>query len=301
MANEDYGKFLARQTAIIHEAAFDATFPYISYQDFVPVDTSGNQFAGSVAFISTDAVGNAAFINGNADDVPLADLDRNVTLAPVQFGAIGYGYGYDELGRAMAAGENLTAKKAIAARKAYEEFMQNLAFSGSIEKGMKGLLNQSGITPTVVTTKWASLTLEKAMGYINQALRAAGENGVITADTLIVPTDIYDALSGSVVSGTGIDGLTFAQTRNVASSQSGKQITIRSNSNLDTAGTNSTGRIVAYRNASDVVSLALPMPHQFLEAEKVGGKLRWLVPGVFRTAGVHVERAKEFVYLDNKA
>src|SRR5699024_9825741 len=167
MATEDYGKFLARQTAIINEAAFDATFPYINYQDLVPVDTSGNQFAGSVAFVSADGVGNADFINGNADDVPLADLDRSVTLAPVQFGAIGYAYGYDELGRAQAAGENLTAKKAIAARKAYEEFMQNLAFSGNTEKGMKGLLNQSGITPTVVTTKWVSLTLEKAMGYIN--------------------------------------------------------------------------------------------------------------------------------------
>src|SRR5699024_4649060 len=161
MATEDYGKFLARQTAIINEAAFDATFPYINYQDLVPVDTSGNQFAGSVAFVSADGVGNAAFINGNADDVPLADLDRNVTLAPVQFGAIGYAYGYDELGRAQAAGENLTAKKAIAARKAYEEFMQTRAMSGNTEKGMSGLTNQSGITATKASATWATApTLE---------------------------------------------------------------------------------------------------------------------------------------------
>src|SRR5690625_1344439 len=127
MANREVLKWLQGQAARIKEQVMDEEFAHINYAELVPVTSEGNPWQQAVAFISTDSVGKAEFINGNADDVPMADVDVGGRIAPVHFAAIGYGYGYDEINSARVMGVDLTTLKTRAARPGVEECMQENA------------------------------------------------------------------------------------------------------------------------------------------------------------------------------
>src|SRR5699024_11051009 len=89
--------WLRSQQTQLEAVALNSEFPEIQYKQLVPVVTGGNEFAGAVSFYSGTAVGQAEFINGNADDIPLADIDSNARVQPVYMAAIGYAYGSDEV------------------------------------------------------------------------------------------------------------------------------------------------------------------------------------------------------------
>src|SRR5699024_2584583 len=136
-------KWLQGQAARIKEQVMDEEFAHINYAELVPVTSEGNPWQQAVAFVSTDSVGKAEFINGNADDVPLADVNVGGRIAPVHFAAIGYGYGYDEINSARVMGIDLSTRKASAARLACEKFTQELAFSDSRANSMTVLSIQA--------------------------------------------------------------------------------------------------------------------------------------------------------------
>lgn len=297
--------WLQRQNAVIRELAMDEDFADINYAELIPVTTDGDEFAPAVAFISTDAVGQAEFINGNADDVPLADLSIGGSIAPVHMGAIGYGWGFEEINQARRAGIDLGARKAIAARRAYEEFMQETAMVGSAEKRITGLVNQvaTGANATVTRgtdgTNWTTVTAQEALALVNKAIALTGVEGRPTADTVLLPYSLYLALASLVVDGGAMTGLEFVSRMNISAAQ-GRAVEILSVDGLETAAPSSKPRIIAYRRAPDVVELFLPMPHRFLDVY-AAGPLRFEVPGVFRLAGVNVVRKRDFAYLDSTA
>ena|SRR5699024_133042 len=299
MANSDILKWLQGQAARIKEQVMDEDFAHINYAELVPVTSEGNPWQQAVAFISTDSVGKAEFINGNADDVPMADVDVGGRIAPVHFAAIGYGYGFDEINSARVMGVDLTTRKASAARLAYEEFMQEIAFSGSREKGLTGLINQpnAGVTRDTDNTDWAAVTPEEALALVNKAIELTGNKGASTADTVILPYELYKRLAGLLMPNGAQTSLDFIAAHNIAAIN-GRAVEILSLDDLDTAATGNKPRIVAYRRDPNVLELAVPMPHTFLDVHQ-SGPLRWEVPGVFRTAGVNVVRKRDFAYLDS--
>jgi len=80
--------FLVAQTSQIEAQAYEIQYPDIQYPSLVPVDTSANPWAKSVTFFSTDKLGQAAWHNALAKDVPLADVERNRSEQPVELAAI---------------------------------------------------------------------------------------------------------------------------------------------------------------------------------------------------------------------
>jgi hypothetical protein len=119
--------FVVSQTSHI-EAAVNATvYPDIQYPTLIPVDTSAHPFAKSVTYYSSDKVGAADWINGNADDVPLASgtLSKHETM--VHTAGIGYAYGWEEIEHARMLGIDLPNDDAMAARRAYEEMVDRVA------------------------------------------------------------------------------------------------------------------------------------------------------------------------------
>jgi len=301
MANREVLKWLQGQAARIKEQVMDEEFAHINYAELVPVTSEGNPWQQAVAFVSTDSVGKAEFINGNADDVPLADVNVGGRIAPVHFAAIGYGYGYDEINSARVMGIDLSTRKASAARLACEEFTQELAFSGSREKGLTGLINQpsASVTRDTDNTDWSAVTAEEALALVNKAISLTGNKGAPTADTVILPYSLYERLAGLLMPNGAQTALDFITTNNIAASR-GRRVEVLSLDELDTAASGNKPRIVAYRRDPNVLELAVPMPHMFLDVHHAAA-LRWEVPGVFRTAGVNVVRKRDFAYLDNTA
>src|SRR5699024_11381536 len=85
------------QAARIKESVRDEEFAHINYAELVPVTTDGDEWAAGIGLISTDAVGQAEFINGNADDIPIADINLGGEITPVHLIAVSYAYGLQEI------------------------------------------------------------------------------------------------------------------------------------------------------------------------------------------------------------
>lgn len=297
--------FVVSQTTHVEQEVYQVKYPDIQYPALIPVDTSAHPFAKSVTYYSADKFGQASWINGNADDIPLAGTERTKFEKPVFMAGIGYGWGFEEVNQAMMIGRNLSAEDAMAARRAYEEFVDTVALEGDTDKGFSGgLFNHSDVTATAATNgDWANATPAEILADINDALSSVqtGTNYTGLADTLILPHVKYNQIASTQLSaGSDLTILDFVARHNVYTARTGQQLMIRSARKLDTAGVGASPagpRMIAYRRSPQVLKLHIPMPHRFLPVYQ-DGPLRWVVPGVFRLGGLDVRLPKEISYVD---
>lgn len=300
--------FLIRQAALIEPTVYAMRYQEIQYPTLIPVDTSAPEWIQSVTYFSMDGVGKADWFSGLAHDVPKVELTREKFETGVSMAAIGYGYTLEELGTAQLLGMNLTADKAMLARRVAEEKIEQVAFAGDAAKGFTGLVNSS--TPTATTapadgtgsaTTFASKTPDQILRDINGQLTGifTGTLGAEVADTILLPYSVLLDLStrriDSVNQTTILDWL---QRNNIYTLTTGQPLMIRGVfGHLDTAGASSTKRMVAYRRSPDVVKMHIPMPFRFLPAWQTG-PMKFDVPGIFRLGGVDIRRPKSVRYLD---
>lgn len=300
--------FLIRQASLIEPTVYAIRYQDIQYPALIPVDTSAPEWIQSVTYFSMDSVGQAAWFNGNAHDVPKVELTREKFETTVSLAAIGYGYTLEELGTAQLLGMNLSADKASAARRVAEEKIDQVAFAGDAAKGFTGLVNAA--TPTATTapadgtgsaTTFASKTPDQVLRDINGQLTGifTGTLGAEMADTLLLPYSVLLDLSTrriDTVNQTTI--LEWVERNNIYTRTTGQPLMIRGVFGyLDTAGAGSTKRMVAYRRSPEVLKLHLPMPFRFLPAWQTG-PIKFDVPGIFRMGGVDIRRPKSVRYLD---
>ncbi|KGK59578.1 hypothetical protein NC00_01250 [Xanthomonas cannabis pv. phaseoli] len=293
--------FVVSQTTIIEPGVYRTVYPDIQYRDLIPVDTSGSEFATSVTYYSQDQYGKADWINGNADDIPKAGTNRSQFQTGVHTAGIGYGYGWEEIGRAQLLGINLPNEDAAAARRASEEMVDRVALFGDASKGYTGLFNAAGVTPVAAPTgDWPNATPDEIVADMNQSLLNVfnGTNTAAIADRLLLPWSRY-LLIATRKMGENSD-MTILQwflANNVYTVQTGQALTVRGQRGLDTAGVGGVPRMIAYRYDANVLKLHMPMPHRFLPAWQ-SGPLRWDIPGVMRLGGLDVRLPKQVVYVD---
>ncbi len=295
--------FVLAQTTHIEPGVYATKYPDIQYRTLIPIDTSAHPFATSVTYYSSDKFGKADWINGNADDIPRAGTTRAKHETPVYTGGIGYGYGFEEIGRAQMMGVNLPADDAAAARRAAEEMIDRVALEGDTQKGFTGLFNASGVTAYAATNgDWGggSSTPIKVIADMNNAILNVfnGTNTTAIADTLLLPWSKYQYIASTPMSADSETTiLQWFLKNNVYTATTGQQLTIRGMRGLDTAGVSGTPRMIAYRYSPEVLKLHIPMPHRFLPPWQ-SGPLRIDVPGVMRLGGLDVRLPKEVVYVD---
>jgi hypothetical protein len=300
--------FLLRQAALIEPEVYQIKYQDIQYPTLIPVDTSAPEWIQSVTYMSMDAVGQAQWFNGNAQDAPRIELTREKFETGVSMAAIGYGYTLEELGTAQMLGMNLPADKALAARRAAEEKIDAVAFAGDAQKGFSGLVNAA--TPTATTapadgassaTTFASKTPDQILRDVNGVLTGifTGTMGAEIADTLLMPYAVLLDLSTrrmDAVNQTTV--LEWIERNNIFTRTTGQPLTLRGVFGyLDTVGASGTKRLVAYRRSPEVLKMHLPMPFQFLQPWQTG-PMRFDVPGIFRVGGVDIRRPKSVRYLD---
>lgn len=303
--------FLVAQRAIIEPTVYRTRYPELNYAELVPVDTSANEWAKSITFFSQDQVGKAQWFSGLAQDVPNADVTRDKGEQVIEMVAIGYQYTLEELGMArLIPGTNLTADRAAAARRAYEEFCYQVALYGDATKGWEGLFNSSKITTGNAaadgqggSSYFAAKTPDQILRDVNAVLSGQGSSTVYTdlANTLVFPDDVLTEIGTrriDQVNQTTI--LQWLRENNAYTMRTGQQLTIRGQRGLENAGAGGTGRMMAYRRAPDAVKMHIPMPHRFLEVFRQGPIL-YSVPGIFRLGGTEFRLPKSARYLDGIA
>ncbi|WP_372382135.1 DUF2184 domain-containing protein [Xanthomonas sp. NCPPB 1068] len=293
--------FVVAQTTIIEPGVYRTVYPDIQYRDLIPVDTSGSEFATSVTYYSQDQYGKADWINGNADDIPKAGTNRSQFQTGVHTAGIGYGYGWEEIGRAQLLGINLPNEDAAVARRASEEMVDRVALLGDASKGFSGLFNAAGVTPVAAPTgDWPNATPDEIVGDMNQSLLNVfnGTNTAAIADRLLLPWSRYLLIATRKMSdNSDMTILQWFLANNVYTVQTGQPLTVRGQRGLDTAGVGGVPRLIAYRYDANVLKLHMPMPHRFLPAWQ-SGPLRWDIPGVMRLGGLDVRLPKQVVYVD---
>ena len=305
--------FVVAQAATINPIVYETRFPELPWNELVFVDTSAPEWTPGIITFSSTTVGQARWYSGGAKDVAKADIAMDKVQQAVHMASIGYGYDLEEVGQAQLLNVGLTARKGLAAARAYNEFMWRISQTGDADKGLKGLVNQSGVsTATAPADGTGSVTTWFDAGGVRtktpaQILRDfnnvivgifTGSNTVEMADTVLLPFAVLAWLGATPMSDTNSETiLSFIQRNNYYTQQTGRPLTIRGVLGLDTAGGSGTRRMVAYANRQDVVVLHLPMPHRFLPVYQ-DGPTSYEVPGIFRTGGIDVLRPAAFRYLD---
>ena len=292
--------FAVSQTSHIETQVNETLYPDIQYAELIPVDTSAHPFATTVTYYSSDKFGQANWINGNADDIPLARTQRAKHETGVHMAGIGYSFGYEEINQAQMLGMDLNAENAIAARRAYEEMVDAVALYGNASKGFEGLLSNSSVTAASATTgDWNNATEDQILADLNDALLAVSTDTAYAAmaDTLLLPYERLNLLATTRLGDTQITLLEFLKKNNTFTAMTGRELMIRAVRGLDTAGVGDTNRMIAYRRDPQVLKLHVPMPHRFLPVFQ-DGPLSFVVPGIFRLGGLDIRRPKEVRYTD---
>lgn len=283
--------FVVSQRTSIESEVLKKPYPEIKYSRLIPVDTSANPFAASVTHFAQDSVGKAKFVNGKGDDVPLVNIKGSKFEQTVNMAGVGYSFSLEEIGAAQQLGTNLSSDGAEAARMAYEQFVDAVAFLGDTTIGVEGFYNMTGITTAAAGATFAASTPDEIATIINTALNAINTEtlGVEVANTIVLPLKTSVQLHRRMTDGTGTV-LDYIRSANVYTSTTGQPLTIEFDYRLD--GLN---KMVAYRRDPQVLKMHMPMPLRFIAPQAVNLEIKTL--GMFRFAPVNIRRPKAVRYI----
>lgn len=292
--------FIEGQRNVIEAEVNKTVFPEILYSSLIPVDRSAPEWTRTITVRNSEAYGKADWVNGNADDINLAGNKYGESQSEIYMAGIGYGFGYEELNASAAYGVNLPNEDAIAARQASERFIDDIAFVGDKQKGMKGLINHDGVTTIAATATWLTATEDQILADVNKLIiGTATANGYQTvANTILVPYEQLAYLASTpLASKSGGTLLSFIKEHNAYTTTTGQQLIIRAMPRLKDAAAGSGDRLVAYDRSPQTVKLHLPMPHKFLPTFQTG-VMNYVVGGILRVGGVDIRNTDAVRYMD---
>lgn len=298
--------FLKQSAAHIEPNVFEIKYEDIQYPELIDIDTSAGEFAQSIEFYSMDKTGKAAWFNHLSKDVPNANVNMTQHTTKLEMAAIGYTYSSEELGYASRLGMSLDTSRAAAARRAYEEFIDDLVKEGDADKGLTGLFNDPNVNDGFVAGAdanarlFANKTPVQVLADINDALTAvySGTKRVEIASHLGLPTEAFTYIATTPMAAeSDMTILSWLMKGNVYTATTGQPLTIKAIGGLETAGVGGVGRMIVYRKSPEVAKLHLPVPLRFLDPMQTGPML-YEVPGYFKTGGVEIRLPGAVRYRD---
>jgi hypothetical protein len=289
--------FLMPQLMRVEQGVYMIRYPMTDYAEFVPVDTAGTIWSAGSLYYSGDIAGKPEWFDVAADDMPYADMSRTQFLQENHMAAIGYKWNRGDLERGQQLMINVIADKADAASKTAERFIHKTAMLGDGIKFDEGFVNDSAMTivPPVSEITAAS-SADNDIATINAALQQVETDTLETyrADTLALPTSIFNILSTKRLSGTNVSVLEYLRNNSVVG-----QTTIKRSRHLETAGSDGGPRMIAYANLPEVHRFHLPGGgHQFFPAWQKG-PFSWEVPGIMSIGGYELRVPAAKVAVDN--
>lgn len=301
--------FVVSQTQNIEAEVYRIRYPAFDYASLLSVVTEGSPWATGTTFFTMDTVGTTEWLGNEANDVPYTDIIRGVGEHSFHMRGGAYRWSLPEINMAAMLGIPLTSEKAEGVRRVMERFLFDLATTGNTEKGMKGLINYTGVTAgdvpadgTGAVTWWADKTPDQILRDINVGIMAVrvATNTVITPNTLLVPEAVFADLATRRISSGG-DGtmtvLDFLMVKNSYTAMTGRPLVVKALLELGTADPGGDGRAVLYENSRDVARFHLPLPFQFLPTFQKNS-MQWEQVGIVRTGGTEVRLPKGMLYLD---
>ena len=291
--------FLSRQLEQVRSQSFDILFPELKGRSLVPVDNSVDPGAETIRYAQYESTGTAEMAKDYGEDAPVADVKSGEFTHGVFGMKVKYSYSLQEIRAARLAGLPLDARKAAAARRAIEQLIDDIAFLGETTTGLKGLLNQSSTctysTPAggAGSKLWSAKTPDEIltdMFGMEKTIRETTKE-VEMPDTLLLPLSSHGLVT-TVRLGDGSDNTILKHF--LANSLSIKNVVF--SYKLETAGSGSTRRMVAYRKSPDKLQLIIPQEFSQLPPQARGYQIVTFCEA--RCGGVELYYPKSMCYGD---
>jgi hypothetical protein len=291
--------FTQRALEHIRAKTYDIKYAQLRGRTLIPVDNSVSPAAETITYQQFNSVGMAQIISNYSTRLPRSDVFMKEFTVRVRSIGNAYGYNIQEVRAAQLAKQDLPARKATAARQAYEQKIDKIAQLGDTDYGLLGLLNQPNTTLYTVpngaggSALWTSKTPDEILadlnGIVNKIIKDTQE--VEAPDVLVLPTDQLALIKQKARSTTS--DVTIAQFF-LNNQEHIKQLV--SWAPLATAGAGSTARMVAYRRSEEALQLVIPQ--EFEQLAPYTSELEIVTPCHGRCAGVVVYYPLSIAYGD---
>lgn len=269
--------FLTTTLAKLHNTLYEPKY-FVTYAQDVPVDVGGG-FVDFVSYYTVDWAGIMDefrnVMGNNANYIPRVNAGLNQKRVNVYTFEVAYDLRFVELEKM----KKLTLQKSIqeiysnAIVAGWDLFVQKVAYLGI--NGGKGLFNSENVLTTTIDNSDATTT-HKGFKGMSDAAVVAFFNGVfetyllntnmnigLLPDTFLIPTFVGSDLSSRFSALYTSTLRKFIVEHNLGVDEGDNvTINIQSRPALDDIGTNSVGRIVAYKKVKDFVRLDMPYPMQ---------------------------------------
>ena len=295
-ANES--AFFKRQLEYVRAQSYDVKWAENKALALFPVDSSAGPAATDITWRQYTRVGMAKMVSDYADDFPRVDVNgTEKSVVPHDIGAA-YGYSIQEIRRAQMAGFPLETRRADAARRAIEDKINTIAFSGDSATNLTGFIQYPGTTEFTLTSgvggdTWALKTADEILADMNGLVYAvlSATNGVEQPDTMLLPLAQYNTIKTKRL-GTYSD--TTVMDYFLKTNQYIKRIEwlVELATGSDTTGT----RAMVFKNDADHLQLILPVPFEQFDYNKKG--LAYTIPCLARTAGMIVYYPGSIAFVD---
>jgi len=290
--------FFARQLEYVKSQTYDVKRVALSALTLMPVSTAIPEGATTHTYRQYDTVGMAKIIANYANDLPRADVVGKEFTSPIRSIGNAYGYNVQEVRSAMFAGVNLNAKKALAATRAHQEKINQLAFNGDVEHGLPGFLTNPNVPEVTLLADgtagatFAGKTPDKIVRDVNALINTVitQSKGVHRPNEVWLPIDQY-GLIATTQNSTASDTTILSFLKSVHPGVTFKQVV-----EMDEAGVGGTDRMYAMENSSENWQLEIPMMIRQYPPQQRG--LEFEVPVESRFAGVIIEYPLAFAFAD---
>jgi len=268
--------FLTTTLAKLHTQLYEPKY-FVTYADDIPVNVGGG-FVDYVSYYTVDWAGIMNefrnVVGNNANYIPRVNASLTQNKVNVYTWEVAYDLRFIELEKM----KKLTLQKSIqdiyqnAIIAGWDLFVQKVAYTGI--NGATGLFNSTNVKTTTIDNSTASaanvgfrgMTDDAVVAFFNGVfeyyLANSNMNISILPDTFLVPTFVSSDLTSRMNTLYTNTLRKFIIDHNLGTEESGQSITIKMRPDLDTAGTGSHGRIVAYRKDQTFVRIDMPYPMQ---------------------------------------
>jgi hypothetical protein len=276
--------FLQPQGFRVEQAVYMTKYPDANYAEFMPVATEGDIWSPGSIFFQGDITGKPEWFDVAADDMPYAEFSRNQFLQENHIRAIGIRWTRSDLERAQKFGVDVLSNKVNAANMSAERDIHRIAVLGDGVKFTTGFFNNPLATTAAAGATLAASTPDEAVAIVNTALTSIEVNTgeTMMADTLLLPTSVYNALASRRMTDTNMTVLAYIQANSVV-----PNLMIKKTRHLTTS-------MMTYANSAEAHKFHLPGGGFQLGADWQVGHYVWARPGLFATGGYECRLPKAF-------
>lgn len=196
--NDDDAVFFQRQLEFIEAQTYDTLYPELEARAAFGVDTTGGPGVNTLTYRSYNHVGKAQVINARATDLPKSSISGKEYSVTVKSVGTAFDYDIDEVAAAAVTGLPLETRKANAAIRGYEQYVNSAAWYGDAANGFVGFFENPDITKATVaaaavggSTKWVDKTPTEVIADLTTAVSAmyASTLKIMRPDEIWMPVE----------------------------------------------------------------------------------------------------------------